>query len=391
MLFFGKPLQNIDENDLLSLVDDSVSESKTIDYKRQLPDNSHEGKREFLADISAFANTSGGFIIYGMDEQKGEASELIGLDVNDMDAEILKLSNIAQSSIEPRIPSLNFLPVALSTDKHAIVASIPKSWIAPHVVNFKKHWRIYSRNSGGKYPLDISEVRSLIIASETLRERKRNFRLERISKIISNEAPISLKSEPKMILTVIPLSAFDNYDQFDLNKIEENVRIKRAFGEHHRYNIDGYLSYYQRDDLTKYTQLFRNGIIEHMHANLHESTPDNSKKLIQSKRFEQTLMKMMDYFISIYKSTGIEPPFVIFLNMLGFKDYSMNVQYDYYITDEYPVDRNNLMTPEILLQNLNANPRQFMRPMIDAVWNAAGWHQSPSYDESGEWNPHNIY
>jgi hypothetical protein len=29
-------------------------------------------------------------------------------------------------------------------------------WVVPHVVSYKRHWRYYSRNSSGKYPLDIA-------------------------------------------------------------------------------------------------------------------------------------------------------------------------------------------------------------------------------------------
>ena len=173
MLFFGKPLSTVNEDDLLALIENSVHESKTLDFKRELPGNSDEHKREYLADISAFANASGGFIVFGMEEQKGEAFNLVGLDITDFDKEILRLTNMAESSIKPRIPILNFKPVTLSSGKYVIIASIPKSWTALHVVSFRKHWRFYSRNSAGKYPLEVAEVRNIIIASETLQEKNK--------------------------------------------------------------------------------------------------------------------------------------------------------------------------------------------------------------------------
>ena len=45
---------------LNSLIDDKVEERKDLDYKRDLPERNDEKKREFLSDISSFANTVGG-------------------------------------------------------------------------------------------------------------------------------------------------------------------------------------------------------------------------------------------------------------------------------------------------------------------------------------------
>ncbi len=64
------------EEDLQALVDNSVLECKTIEYKQALPSNSESGKKEFLADVSSFANASGGDLIYGVSESKGNRTAL---------------------------------------------------------------------------------------------------------------------------------------------------------------------------------------------------------------------------------------------------------------------------------------------------------------------------
>ena len=55
-----KSIDQITEIDLKSLIDNSVIERKTLDYKAALPGNSESDKKEFLADISSFANSIGG-------------------------------------------------------------------------------------------------------------------------------------------------------------------------------------------------------------------------------------------------------------------------------------------------------------------------------------------
>jgi predicted HTH transcriptional regulator len=78
-MVLNKPLEAIEENDLQALVDNQVAESKTIEYKESLPGNADGDKKEFLADVSSFANASGGDLIYGMREQSGVPIALNGL------------------------------------------------------------------------------------------------------------------------------------------------------------------------------------------------------------------------------------------------------------------------------------------------------------------------
>jgi predicted HTH transcriptional regulator len=72
----NNPLESIKESDLQALVDNQVSERKTIEYKEALSGNADGDKKEFLADVSSFANASGGDLIYGIKEQSGVPIEL---------------------------------------------------------------------------------------------------------------------------------------------------------------------------------------------------------------------------------------------------------------------------------------------------------------------------
>ena len=76
-----KDIDQITEEDLQALIDNSVLEIKTIEYKQSLPSNAESAKKEFLADVSSFANASGGDIIYGIveDKETGTPKSLEGL------------------------------------------------------------------------------------------------------------------------------------------------------------------------------------------------------------------------------------------------------------------------------------------------------------------------
>ena len=81
MSFFSQPLDSLEESDLQTLLDNEVPEGKTIDYKEALSGNSDSDKKEFLYDISSFANTSGGHLIFGIKEDGGVPTEICGLDI----------------------------------------------------------------------------------------------------------------------------------------------------------------------------------------------------------------------------------------------------------------------------------------------------------------------
>lgn len=219
----NKPLESIEESELQALIDNQVSERKTIEYKQSLPSNSDKDKREFLADVSSFANAAGGHLIYGIKARSGMPSELCGLKNIDSDAEILRLESIIRDSIAPRIPSVSTRAIPLKKSKAAIIIRIPRSWALPHMVTFKNLSRFFSRNSAGKYQLDVSELRAAFALSETSAERIRNFRLERLGKIVAGETPIALEENPKIVLHIIPFSAFDPVAQFDVSSLESGL------------------------------------------------------------------------------------------------------------------------------------------------------------------------
>ncbi len=57
-----------------------------------------------------------------------------------------------------------------------------------------------------------------------------------------------------------------------------------------------------------------------------------------------------------------------------------------YIGDaNHPVDRDHLLFPEILVEDVMASAPMVLKPAFDALWNACGFEQSGSYDAKGVW------
>lgn len=101
----AKSIDHIAETDLQVLIINAISERKTIEYKESLPGNPDHDKKEFLGDVSSFANAVGGDLIYGMIEDRatGLPTELRGIEADNVDQEILRLESIIRDGINPRI------------------------------------------------------------------------------------------------------------------------------------------------------------------------------------------------------------------------------------------------------------------------------------------------
>lgn len=388
-----KSFEEIGEDDLLLLVEDKVSEKRIVEYKREPPSDSYESKKEFLADISSFANASGGHVIFGVQEENGLPITISGIPCDDPDREILRLENLIRNGIEPRLQGVSVRGMKLSSGTYAFIFRIPRSWSKPHVVNYKGHWRFYSRNSAGKYPLDVSEVRSAFRQSGTLAEKIKLFRDERLGSVISDQMPSRLIPGARTVLHLVPYTAFEPAISFSLDAISKNpFSLNPIWGSvtNYRYNFDGFLTMNGNEaGLSRgYVQVFRNGIIEAVDRSMLRN--DGKDPTIPSIVFERELIKAAEIYLSVQKQMTIPPPISIMISLLGISDYKMAVsQYiRVSVEDRHPIDRDTLVLPEIICENYPSDlydTARALRPAFDAVWNATGWPRSLTYNEKGEW------
>ncbi|MHB0966337.1 MAG: AlbA family DNA-binding domain-containing protein [Bellilinea sp.] len=399
MVFANKAFENLNEQDLHQLITNGISEGRSLEYKLILPGNADGEKKEFLADVSSFANASDGFIIYGMDEDHGLPTSLQGITGTDMDGEILRLENLVQNGITPRVPGISMRSVSLSTGAFALVVKVPKSWISPHMVAYGGSSRFYSRNSAGKYPLDVNEIRGAFLSTDAISNRIREFRLERINKVIVGDTPLPLPVGAKAILHLIPISNFLSLTSINLIFAEENFQRLTNFYTaeystpgNYRINMDGLVTNMVfNDGIPSYTQLFRNGGIEAVsHFLLAQGS--KSELIIPSVPFEKAVMDTCFALLGFQKEAGVEPPIAIFLTLIGVKDYQMHLgtEYPQRMRSRGPIrliDREVIQTPDVLVADYDSIVMHtLLRPIFDVVWNAAGWVQSINYDENGNWS-----
>jgi hypothetical protein len=218
-----KQFKDIEKGDIGGLVENAIREGRSIEYKQQLPGGQDSDKKELLADVSSFANASGGDILFGIDEERdgngkptGIPRAANGLGGINVDQEIQRLENSIRSGIEPRIPGLQIRPIDGFQNGPVIIIPVPKSWASPHMVTYKISLRFWSRTSNGKAPLSVPEIRAAFIQSETLPEQIRRFREERLGNILAGEASMPLQQGPALVLHIVPVGMLAERKSIDV-------------------------------------------------------------------------------------------------------------------------------------------------------------------------------
>lgn len=393
MYVINKKLEDIEEKDLQHLIDEEIIENKILDYKLDLTGRIESEKKKFLANISSFANASGGDIIFGVKENRdnGKPEALIGIEIENVDQELLRLDQLIRDGIEPNIPSslIKIQPIKLSNSKYIIIIRINKSWLGPHRVSYKAWDRFYSRSTNGKYRFDVQELKSAFILSETIGEKIKQFREKRISAIYANQLPIPFYESPKIVLHFIPLNSFSPGQRYDLKNISlYDIQPLASSKFSHRYNIDGLLTYssFQNNvESSSYVQLFRNSIIEVVNSEL--LWTGKEQKLILINAIEKVLVEYFPRYMNVFKKFDINSPVFFFLTLIGVKDYKIPLKVPWRINETYPIDRDLVLIPEIMIEHFDFEPSQILKPIFDSIWNACGYERSFNYTKEGKWDP----
>ncbi len=151
--------ENLTENDIRQLISSKVEESIHLDFKQsESLGLSDKKKAEIAKDVSAFANSDGGVIIYGIKEDNHVADSLSFIDGNEFTKEWIE--QVIQSRIQRKIEDLRIIPVRFDSDikKSIYVVNIPASPLAPHMTSDKKFYRRYNFES---VQMEEYEIRNL--------------------------------------------------------------------------------------------------------------------------------------------------------------------------------------------------------------------------------------
>ncbi|MEW6732064.1 MAG: hypothetical protein AB1489_12120, partial [Acidobacteriota bacterium] len=88
-----------------------------------------------------------------------------GLENINADKEIQRLESLIKDGIKPRITLVGIKAIEGFSKGPVLFIRAQKSWNSPHMVTFDNLSRFFSRNSRGKYQLDVTQIRAAFIAA----------------------------------------------------------------------------------------------------------------------------------------------------------------------------------------------------------------------------------
>lgn len=382
-----KGLQDLTIDDVLALKANGVVEGRFIEFKSEPVGGADRDRREFLADVTAFANASGGDIIFGVTTQDGLASDIPGIELTDPDKEKLRLGDMIRSGAEPRLTHFEMAWLRMEGSRGVLVVRVPRSWTAPHRVTLLGHDKFYTRNSAGKHPMNVDELRRAFTLSAALADRVRHFRDERIEVLRSGEGPLPLHDGPTLLLHIVPLSALVDPLDIPLSyAANASLRPFGASGWSHLHTLEGFVTYPggsqdENGRIRAYTLAFRSGIIEAAGV---LPAANNDARLISLSRIERYVLEGWTTYIPFLAQRQIEPPFYVLVSLIGVRGYAPPTDT---WNDVHPTSfrRDLLLLPEmeVSAEKVKEAPHVLFRRLFDLLANAFGLPQSTNYKADG--------
>jgi hypothetical protein len=152
---FPKTLEEVQR-----LIQNQVQESLHLDYKgSDALDPIRVRTAEIAKDVSSFANSDGGAIIYGVAEENQLPSKIDdGVDHNRFSRE--RLEQIIQSNISPKIDGVEIVQIPISIERSVYVVWVPKSFRGPHQASDCRYYKRFNFQSAPMEDYEINDVRS---------------------------------------------------------------------------------------------------------------------------------------------------------------------------------------------------------------------------------------
>ena len=386
-------LEQLDQAKLQQLCDDRVTETQTLEFKRELPGKELDHKSEFLKDVAALANAEGGDLIYGVQEQAGSAYSLVPISSPLPDGAGRTLRQILDGGMEPRITGIRMHAVDVD-EGYVLVLRVPQSYDGPHrVTSGMNKGRFVSRSGTGTSDMSYDQLRSAFDRTSSLMERARAFRLERLEAIRSGATPKLVDAGPKCVAHLISLSGMAGRQQVDVVKLARNPGsffIQDWGHPSSTLNLEGIVAhqatYGQQMSTYGYNQIFRTGCAEGVFMAGVPQAPDE-KKLLPAA-IDLYFREVLKQNLALLKAEGLTGPAVIGLALTGIDDHMFYVDTRRLGMRRTLADRDVLLIPELWIENLDSvDLDDVVRPLLDILWQSFGIERCFDYAQDGTWQP----
>lgn len=224
------------EIELLELITNQLEENLHLDYKGADSLLKNDGKkREISKDVSAFANSDGGTIIYGIREFDDLSKRHLPERIEPIDRTFISkewIEQVINSNIQPKIAGLLITPIQITSSINQVVyvVTIPKSNTA-HQASDKKYYKRFNFES---VAMDDYEVKDIFnrqlkpILKFGFHEINTTFQndiltipilLRNLSIKMAKDVKITISLDQHENLDVLGLEHFDNWSELNTGKL----------------------------------------------------------------------------------------------------------------------------------------------------------------------------
>lgn len=130
-----------------------INENDWFDLKADLQGDAEQQRKS----VAAFANTMGGFLVFGVTNQR----TVIGVSRPELPRDF---GNKLNSGVNPSVPYRFGPPMPVADGRYIWICEVPRSLQGPHAVLLRDHWGFLKRTeSGSCVSMSVEEIRNAFL------------------------------------------------------------------------------------------------------------------------------------------------------------------------------------------------------------------------------------
>lgn len=377
-MIIEKSLKDISLNDIRQLVDDGVQEGKEIEYKEFLNLDKQVHKEKLLEEVTSFANARGGDLVIGIPDDQGTPRHVGGMPVQNLDSTVERWSNTIRRGADPKLPPSIFdiKELHVEDDRYVFVIRVNKSWNPLHRVTDNN--KFYDRGPSGKFPLDTGEIRRRMLEAERFTADLQEFCDDQISEFESGDTPLPIVNKPKLLLHLVPVSAFSPGQKIDRKSAGTMYKKRPQMLSSHpvtggftdNYTVDSVIVHQGRpgEELYQYVRTFSSGIIE-MYTAWPFHPLDEASTVLDTQMVKEALESTLPIQLKYLKSQDIDPPIYVCMSILDAEEYNVGTGF----TRRQQMALGSVIRlPEVMIESYEADLDKVCDQTMEYLYNAGG-------------------
>jgi hypothetical protein len=396
------PFESIDATFIETLKERRVREDRTLDFKRDLDLSSRDLQSEFLKDVTAFANSSGGTLLFGAEEGRGDDEGVIiafpGLHLQP-DETHRRIDNLLRDAIDERPMGVLHRAIPRPDGRYYYVVRVPPSPLAPHMVTTGKHSsKFFLRGNATTSPMDARQIKETSLKAASAFDRALAI-IEARRKILVSRANSYLEEGGRRdhptdhvrqsVLHVIPLfpstGGFALADQRVVDRLAQ-VSILGWPSDNYeiRYTLEGLYVAYGEYARAAY---LRSGGAEFQEYIL-EAGPfyssaggDSATPTIPAWKVEEGVLRTLDSCAGL-TSDGLLPlPVVVSLTITGVKGTRLNARPRLGSLSSHFIELDEVSMTPVVVNGWDQTAAEQTRSVFDEMHQGWGLRRSSNYQD----------